>query len=766
MALLLHPRMNLSFSKLLLPLLFLGLLSGPAAWAQKKKPAPTATAASPSDVERRVAALLAQMTLAEKVGQLNQYSGREVTGPASDRKNTLLASIRAGQVGSMLNVKGVKDTREIQSEALKSRLKIPLLFSLDVIHGYQTTFPIPLGEAASWDLDAIRLGAHVAAREAAASGIHWTFAPMVDVGRDPRWGRVMEGAGEDTYLGVQIAKARVLGFQGSTLGGTDAVMACAKHFAAYGAALAGRDYNAVDMSEQQLWEVYLPPFKAAADAGVATFMNSFNTLNGIPATGNSYLQRDILKGQWQYPGFVVSDWGSIGEMANWGYATDKADAAQKALTAGSDMDMESDAYHQKLAQLVTDGKVKIDLVDDAVRRILRKKFELGLFDDAYRFSDEKREKQVLNDPQNRAAARQMAQKSLVLLKNENATLPLAKALRRIALIGPLAKAKRDLNGSWTVDTDTTRITSLYDGLRQRAGKTTELRYAKGCEISGESRAGFEQAVATAQSADLIILTVGESWDMSGEAKSRTDIHLPGVQEELFKALKATGKPVVVVVFGGRPLIFDAIAAQADAILYAWWPGSEGGLALADVLYGDYNPAGKLPITFPRSVGQIPIAYNQQYNTGRPITRPGDIRYKSAYIDSPNTPRYAFGYGLSYTTFKYSDLKISQAQMKAGESAQISFTLTNTGKVAGEEVAQLYLRDPVASVVRPLKELKDFRKISLKPGENKTVTFTIDKAKLAFYNAKLEWQAEPGTFNLMVGSASDDIRLDGVLELLP
>ena len=760
--------MTFPFSKPLLPLLLLGLLPGPAALAQKKKPAPAATAAkpaSPADIERRISELLAQMTLEEKVGQLNQYSGREVTGPASDRKNTLLSSIRSGQVGSMLNVKGVKDTREIQAEALKSRLKIPLLLSLDVIHGYQTTFPIPLGEAASWDLDAIRLGAHVAAKEAAASGIHWTFAPMVDVGRDPRWGRVMEGAGEDTYLGSLIAKARVLGFQGEQLCCTDAVMACANHFAAYGAALAGRDYNAVDMSEQQLWEVYLPPFKAAADAGAATFMNSFNTLNGVPATGNSYLQRDILKGQWKYPGFVVSDWGSIGEMANWGYATDKADAAQRALTAGSDMDMESDAYHKSLAQLVTDGKVKTDLVDDAVRRILRKKFELGLFDDPYKFSDEKREKQVLADPQNRAAARQMAQKSLVLLKNQSATLPLTKTLRRIALIGPIAKAKRDLNGSWNVDADTPH----HLALRRPAPacrQTTELLYAKGCEVEGDSRAGFDQAVATARNADVIVLAVGETWDMSGEAKSRTDIHLPGAQEELFKALKATGKPVAVVVFGGRPLIFDIIAEQADAILYAWWPGSEGGTALADVLYGDYNPAGKLPITFPRNVGQIPIAYNQQYNTGRPVTKPGDIRYKSAYIDAPNTPRYAFGHGLSYTTFKYSDLKISRPQLKAGESVQVSFTLTNAGKAAGEEVAQLYLRDPVSSVVRPLKELKDFRKISLKPGESQTITFTIDKDKLAFYNARLEWQAEPGKFNLMVGSASDDIRLEGAVELLP
>ena len=727
---------------------------------------PLLAAAQQPATEQRITALLQQMTLEEKVGQLNQYSGRELTGPASARKDNQLSAIRSGQVGSMLNVRGVKDTRAIQAEALKSRLHIPLLFSLDVIHGYKTIFPIPLAEAASWDLAAIRLGAHVAAKEAAAAGIHWTFAPMVDVGRDPRWGRVMEGAGEDTYLGAQIAKARVLGFQGEKLGGTDAVMACAKHFAAYGAALAGRDYNAVDMSPQQLWETYLPPFKAAADAGVATFMNSFNTLNGVPATGNRYLQRDVLKGQWQYPGFVVSDWGSIGELVPWGYAQDKADAAQKALAAGSDMDMESDAYHNHLAQLVQAGKADINLLDDAVRRVLRKKFELGLFDDPYKFSNEKREKQVLNDPQNRLAARQVARKSMVLLKNDLQALPLRKQWSRLALIGPLAKSKRDLDGSWVPEADTTLITSIYDGLAQRLGKQTQLRYAKGCDVLGNSRAGFADAVATAQAADAVVLTVGETWDMSGEAKSRTDIHLPGVQEELFTALKATGKPIIVIVLGGRPLIFNTIADQADAILLAWWPGAEGGHALADVLSGDYNPAGKLPITFPRAVGQIPIAYNQQYSTGRPVTRSGDTKYKSAYIDAPNTPRYAFGYGLSYTTFKYDGLRISRPQLTAAETVQVQFTLTNTGPVAGEEVAQLYLRDPVASTVRPLRELKDFQKVALKPGESKTLTFTIDKDKLAFYNQQLAWVAEPGEFQLMVGSASDDIRLSGKVELLP
>jgi beta-glucosidase len=428
--------------------------------------------------------------------------------------------------------------------------------------------------------------------------------------------------------------------------------------------------------------------------------------------------------------------------------------------------MESDAYHNHLAKLVQEGKADVKLLDDAVRRILRKKFELGLFDDPYRFSNEKREKQVLNDPQNPAAARQMARKAMVLLKNENQALPLRREWRKLALIGPLAKAKRDLDGSWVPDGDTTLITSVYDGLNQRFGKQTQLLHAKGCDVQSDSRAGFAQAVEAAKNADAVVLTVGETWDMSGEAKSRTDIHLPGVQEELFQALKATGKPVIVVVFGGRPLIFNTIADQADAILMAWWPGAEGGHALADVLSGDYNPAGKLPITFPRAVGQIPIAYNQQYNTGRPVTKPGDTRYKSAYIDAPNTPRYAFGYGLSYTSFKYSDLKISRSSLNTAEATQVQFTLTNTGKVAGEEVAQLYLRDLVASVARPLKELKDFQKVSLKPGESRTLTFTIDKDKLAFYNAKLEWAAEPGDFNVLVGSASDDIRLECKLTLLP
>ncbi|MBB2144610.1 glycosyl hydrolase [Pedobacter sp. LMG 31464] len=733
----------------LILLLFIGFT--PKLNAQKKS------------IDQRVDSVLKLMTLKEKVGQLNQYSGKEVTGPTSDRKNYLLNDIKSGMVGSMLNVKGVKDTREIQAIALQSRLKIPLLFSLDVIHGYKTVFPIPLAESASWDMAAIRETAHVAAEEAAASGIHWTFAPMVDIARDPRWGRVMEGAGEDTYLGSAIARARVLGFQGDKLGGVDAIMACAKHFAAYGAAIAGRDYNPVDMSEQQLNEIYLPPFKAAADAKVATFMNSFNTLNGIPATGNSYLQRDILKGQWGYKGFVVSDWGSIREMVPWGFAKNSNEAAEKAILAGSDMDMESEAYKKELEKLVESGKVDIKFVDDAVRRILYKKFELGLFDNPYKFSDEKREAKVMNDPKHKEIARSAAQKSIVLLKNEGNILPLQKNVKNIALIGPMVNAKRDQAGSWVVYADTANITSVYEGLQTKFGNSTKFTYTQGTAATDTSTAGFSTAIANAKNADAVIMVLGETWDMSGESKSRTDISLPGRQEELFNAIKATGKPVIVVIMAGRPLIFNSIADKADAVIYAWFLGDEGGNAIADVLSGDYNPSGKLPISFPRNVGQIPIYYNH-YNTGRPVTKPKDITYKSAYIDSPNDPKYAFGYGLSYTNFTYSDLKLDKTAIQKGQTVKVSFTLTNSGKVAGEEVAQLYMQDKFASVVRPVKELKDFAKVKLNPGESKTITFELTPEKLSFFKEKAGWITEPGDFKVMVGGSSDGIKLETTFEL--
>ena len=719
--------------------------------------------AQDTSIEKKVDALLEKMTLQEKVGQLNQYSGNLLTGPASNQKTNLQEDIKNGWVGSMLNVKGVKNTRAVQEIAMQSRLKIPLLFGLDVIHGYETIFPIPLAEAASWDMDAIKSGAQVAAKEAASKGIHWTFAPMVDIARDPRWGRIMEGAGEDPYLGSLIAKARVKGFQGDKLGDTLSIMACAKHFAAYGAAIAGRDYNAVDMSDVELWQTYLPPFKAAAEAGVATFMNSFNTLNGIPASGNDYLQRTILKGKWGFKGFVVSDWNSIGEMIKWGYAKDTADAALKAITAGSDMDMEGHNYRKKLVQLVNEKKVDIKLVDDAVRRILYKKFELGLFDNPYRFSDSTREVRVINDPNNRAIAREMARKSIVLLKNENELLPLTQNNRTIALIGPLVKAKRDLAGSWTVNTDSTNMVSLYEGLMARRG-SNELLYAKGGTVPKTTDDEINEAVVVANKADVVVLAVGETYDMSGESKSRADIHLPGDQEKLFAALQQTGKPIVVVVMAGRSLIFNTIANKAISILYTWWLGSEAGNAIADVLYGDYNPAGKLPITFPRSMGQIPIYYSH-LNTGRAYENQKSKLYLSSYIDEENTPRYAFGYGLSYTNFQYSDLQLSDSTMNEKDSIVVSFKLTNIGKYAGEEVAQLYLRNEVASIARPVKELKDFVKVKLNVGESKEISFIINKEKLSFYNRKLEWGTEPGRFQLMIGTASDSILLKSSFQLV-
>ncbi len=713
-------------------------------------------------VSQRVDSLLKLMTLEEKVGQLNQYSSSWATGPVSPEGNKL-QEIKDGKVGSLLNVQGVEKTRAMQQIALQSRLHIPLLFGLDVIHGYKTTFPIPLAEAASWDLSAIETSARVAAIEAAAAGIHWTFAPMVDISRDPRWGRVMEGAGEDTYLGCAIAKARVKGFQRSKIGAIDAVLACAKHFAAYGAAIGGRDYNSVDMSDRTLCEIYLPPFKAALDAGAATFMNSFNDLNGVPATGNAYLQRSILKGKWGFQGFVVSDWGSIGEMVQHGYVKDRKEAALAAIKAGSDMDMESRSYTNNLVQLVKEGKVPVTLIDDAVSRILRKKFELGLFDDPFRFCNAERESRELNNPDHRAKARDVARKSIVLLKNENDLLPLS-AKQKIALIGPLAKSKNDMLGFWNVQwPDNSDVVSQYEGMENRVGKGN-LLYAQGCEINDTSTVGFSEAISVARRADVVILSIGEKRDMSGEAKSRSDIHLPGVQEELVRAICATGKPVVVLINAGRPLVFNWTADHVPSIVYSWWLGSEAGNAIADVLFGDYNPSGKLPVTFPRSEGQIPIYYNY-LNTGRPAADDGSFaNYRSGYIDMVKSPRYVFGHGLSYTSFKYEDLKLSTDRMKSNSSIDVSFTLTNTGKYAGEEVVQLYLRDVFTSVVRPVKELKDFQKILLNPGEQKTVHFTIDKEKLSFFNSKLEWVAEPGLFDLMIGASSADIRLKSGFEL--
>jgi beta-glucosidase len=716
-------------------------------------------------IDQRVEELLKKMTLEEKIGQLNQYNGDwTATGPVTKDLEDKMAAIRQGKVGSILNITGVDHTRAFQQAAMDSRLKIPLLFGQDVIHGYSVTFPIPLAEAASWDTVAIRQSARVAATEAAAGGVHWTFAPMVDIARDPRWGRIMEGAGEDPYLGSCIARARVRGFQGNGPGSLDAVMACAKHFAAYGAAIGGRDYNSVDMSLRTLWEVYLPPFKAALDAGAATFMNSFNDLNGTPATANSYLLRDVLKGQWQFSGFVVSDWGSVGEMIPHGYVANKEEAARAALLAGCDMDMESRSYISSLSSLVQQGKVPVQLIDDAVKRILRKKFELGLFDDPYRYSDAEREKATLNKAENILAARDMADKSIVLLKNEGHLLPLSAQLRSIALIGPLVHSKKEMKGFWSLDIgDEKNIVSLYEGMQRQAGGA-QLLYAKGCDLTDTSRAGFKQALQIARQADVVIMAMGERPDMTGEAKSRADIHLPGVQEELIKAIQATGKPVVVLLMAGRPMVFNWTAENIPAILYTWWLGDQAGNAIADVLFGKYNPSGKLPVSFPRAIGQIPIYYNH-LNTGRPSRDEKDVYYVSAYTDLFNSPQYPFGYGLSYTDFKYSNLSLNKRSIHKEDTVIISLDVQNTGKYSGEETVQLYIRDVVAQPLRPVKELKDFSKIKLAPGETKKVNFIIDRSKLAFYNDKLEFVTQPGEFQLFIGSSSDDIRLKDNFQLL-
>lgn len=712
-------------------------------------------------IDKKVDSLLRLMTLEEKVGQLNQLSSDfAATGPIT-KDGDKQDRVRQGKIGSYLNVTGAARTRSLQEIAMQSRLRIPLLFAQDVIHGYRTIFPIPLAEAASWDIPAIEQTARIAAVEAAASGIHWTFAPMVDIARDPRWGRVMEGAGEDSYLGSRIAAARVKGFQGKGIGNTDAVMACAKHFAAYGAAEGGRDYNTVDMSVRKLYEVYLPPFKAAKEAGVASFMNSFNDLNGVPATGSSFLQRKILKGDWGFKGIVVSDWGSVSEMVNHGYATDLKDAARIAMIAGSDMDMESRAYVAHLADLIKEKKIDTVQLNDAVKRVLYKKFELGLFDDPYRFSDEKREQAVWNNPAHLQVAREMARKSIVLLKNEvvpvinKQLLPLNKVdNKKIALIGPLVKAIGENNGFWSYSwpDDSARVVSLWQGLVNKLGSANSLSYAKGCEITGADTTGFAVARKTAAAADIVIVSVGELANMSGEAKSRSQLQLPGVQEQLVKDMVATGKPVIVLISAGRPLVFNWIADNVPALVYTWWLGTQAGNAIADVLFGDHNPSGKLPITFPRNEGQLPIYYNY-LSTGRPFKSDTDNTYVTAYIDLSNSPRYVFGYGLSYTSFQYGSVQLSTNTLLKGQSIQARVTVTNTGKYAGDEVVQLYLQDVVGSIVRPVRELKAFEKVRLNPGESREVIFTLDPAALSFFNDKLELVAEPGLFHIYIGGNS-------------
>ncbi len=706
------------------------------------------------EIERKVDSVLAKMTLEEKVGQMNQIStGGEATGPVLGTGN-VVADLRDGKIGSILNLVGAEKTREAQEIAVKeTRLGIPLIFGLDVIHGYRTIFPIPLGESASWDTAGIRESARIAAIEAAAQGVHWTFAPMVDIARDPRWGRIMEGAGNDPFLGSMIARARVRGFQGDDLSADNTIVACAKHYAAYGAAEGGRDYNTVDISMRTLNDVYLPPFHAAVDAGVGTLMNSFNEIAGIPSTGNPYLLREKLKDEWGFDGFVVSDWNSVGEMVNHGVAADKAEAAEIAVKAGSDMDMCSNSYIDNLPSLVKEGLVDEDLVDDAVRRILRIKFRLGLFDDPYRYCSTEREKQLLLQSSHVDHARDIAKKSIVLLKNEGKILPVSKDIRSVAVIGPLADSQADLLSNWSAKGKPEEAVSLLTGIKKKIPGARVL-FSQGCEITGESKTGFAAALSAARSADVVIVAVGEAGMMSGEAHSRSDINIPGVQVDLLKELHKTGKPVVVVLMNGRPLTFQWTAENMPAILETWFLGTEGGDAIADVLFGDYNPSGKLPVDIPLSVGQIPVYYNHK-NTGRPFNE-SDM-FTSKYLDISNDPLYPFGYGLSYTTFEYSDIILNKTGIGFGEPLTISVKVTNTGDFDGEEVVQLYVRDLVASVTRPVKELKGFRKVMIKKGETADVNFTLTSDDLKFYNNNMDYVAEPGDFKIFVGTSSDNVK---------
>ncbi|MBA3849588.1 MAG: beta-glucosidase BglX [Opitutus sp.] len=726
------------FSRLLAPvLLFLSL--GFGARADVLPPS--------APVEERVRHLLAQMTVEEKVGQLVQYSSRDdMTGPAE--QSSITPQLQSGGVGSMLNVVGAAETRRWQKIAVEgSRLRIPLLFAYDVIHGYRTIFPIPLASAASWDLARIEEAERIAAREAAAAGLHWTFAPMVDIARDPRWGRIAEGAGEDPFLGSAIARARVRGFQGDgSFADAERILACAKHFAAYGAAQAGRDYFTTDVTERVLRDVYLPPFQAAVDAGVATFMSGFNDIDGTPCSASPFLLDRVLRGEWGFKGFVVSDWASVGEMLLHGNIADLREGALKAFLAGLDMDMQSDAFGPHLAALVREGRIPESRLDAAAGAILTAKFRLGLFEDPHRYSDETREKTLLGHPDHLAAARDLARRSAVLLKN-NGVLPLAGSGLKVALVGPLADAPLSQVGTWRARARKEDTVTVRAALRQLYGDG--LRYAFGCDVRGDDTTGFAAAVETAQASDIVIAALGEDASQSGESTSRTSLDLSGPQLALLRALKTAGKPIVLLLMAGRPLMLEPVAPLADAILMGWHPGTMGGPALADVLTGAYNPSGRLPLSWPRSVGQIPY-FHAHKNTGRPAPlREGDPYY-SRYIDSPNTPQFPFGFGLSYTTFAYDQLRLSSPVLRDGGVLTITVRVANTGARTGEEVVQLYVRDRVGTLTRPVRELKGFRKIELAAGEAREVEFALGPADLAFWRGDMTFGAEPGDFDVFVG----------------
>lgn len=703
------------------------------------------------------------MTLQEKVGQMNQYNGFwEVTGPEPKDGNakTKYEHLKMGLVGSVLNVKGVENVRKLQEIVVKeSRLGIPLLFGFDVIHGHKTLSPIPLAEAASWDLTAIQKSARIAAIEASAVGINWTFAPMVDISRDARWGRVMEGAGEDPYLGSKIAAARVKGFQGTDLSANNTIAATAKHFAGYGLAESGKDYNTVDIGTSTLYNIVFPPFQAAVQSDVKTVMNSFNVINGLPSTGNKFLQRDILKGKWSFNGFVISDWGSGAEMIDHGFAKDLKQVAEISANAGSDMDMESYAYVTYLKELVKSGKVNMKVIDDAVKRILRVKFELGLFDDPYKYCDSKREKELIYHPDHLAAALDIAKKSIVLLKNKQQLLPLQKTQKNIAVIGALANEKNSPLGSWRIGSDDNSAVSVLEGLKKY---TSNFVYTKGADvtvgpvnfiqelkINETDKSEFNEAIELAKKSEVVIMVLGEHGFQTGEGRSRTKLDLPGVQQQLLEEVYKVNQNIVLVLMNGRPLAVTWADEHIPAIVEAWQLGTQSGNAIAEVLFGDYNPAGKIPMTFPRSIGQVPIYYNH-YNTGRPGPKP-EV-FWSHYSDESTKPLYPFGYGLSYTKFEYSNLQINSNNPSA---IKVSLTVKNTGSFTGEEVTQLYIHDRVASVVRPVKELKGFLKYSLKPNESKLIEFVLTNKELGFYNNNGEFVVEPGEFDVMIGTNSEN-----------
>jgi beta-glucosidase len=719
-------------------------------------PPPVSQSQRPPNVEKQINSLLARMTLEEKLGQLQQLDGH-ADGRFKDEHPDL---VRRGLLGSTLNVRGVRNTNDLQHIAVEqSRLKIPLIFGFDVIHGYRTIFPIPLGEAASWDPAGVERAASIAAAEARAAGVHWTFAPMVDIARDARWGRIAEGSGEDPYLGAVMARARVRGFQGTDYSAKDKVVACAKHWVAYGAAEAGRDYNTTEVSEKTLRDVYFPPFKAAVDEGVGTFMTAFNDLNGIPSSANPFTLQRILRGEWKFDGFVVSDYTSVEELMKHGVAADEAEAAEKALNAGVDMEMVSRLYNKHGGDLLKARRLSMATIDEAVRRILRIKFRLGLF--AKPYADEALERSVVFSKANIAAAREWAARSLVLLKNENETLPIKKSPGTIAVVGPLADDQVAVLGSWTGDGQPKDAVTLLAGIREKVGSQTKVLYARGCDVPCQTTEGFEEAAKAARAADFTIVAVGESADMSGEAASRSSLDLPGKQMDLVRAIHASGKPYAVVLMNGRPLTISDLVQTSPAILEAWFAGTQAGNAIADVLFGDVNPSGKLPATFPRAVGQVPIYYNHM-NTGRPPDP--NNKYTSKYLDIPWTPLLPFGYGLSYTKFKITNLRLGSAQIPPQGRVNVSVDVENVGSRAGVEVVQLYIRDVAASMTRPVKELKGFQRVTLQPGRKMRVEFMLGPEHLGFHNREMRFVVEPGEFRVMVGSNSEDV-IETVLQVV-